>query len=105
MATKPASLAVITIDGFNSYLLPADRALKVIALLEGAVTVERDYTSRNFDRKEWVTNKETTVSYETTKADSIRTPEGASAQMPKRSSGRASIEVKAARLLFEGDDK
>lgn len=105
MATKPASLAVITMDGFNSYLLPADRALKVVALLEGAVTVERDYTSRNFDRKEWVTNKETTVSYETTKADSIRTPDGAAAQMPKRGSGRASIKGEATRLLTGGGDQ
>ena len=81
MATKPASLAVITLDGFQHYLLPADRALKIVALMEGAVSLEQDYTSRNFARKEWVTKNETTVSYETAKADSIRTPEGEAAQM------------------------
>jgi hypothetical protein len=105
MATKPASLAVITLDGFQHYLLPADRALKIVALMEGAVSVEQDYTSRNFARKEWVTKNETTVSYETAKADSIRTPEGEAAQMPKRSGARASIEGKATRLLTEGGDQ
>ena len=100
MATKPASLAVITLDGFQHYLLPADRALK-----KGAVSLEQDYTSRNFARKEWVTKNETTVSYETAKADSIRTPEGEAAQMPKRSGARASIEGKATRLLTKGGDQ
>lgn len=105
MATKPASLAVITFDDFKHFLLPADRALKVIALMEGAVSVEPDYTSRNFARKEWVTKNETTVSYETAKADAIRTPEGTEAPMPTRRGGRASIAGEATRLLTNGDAK
>jgi hypothetical protein len=104
MATKPASLAVITLDGFQHYLLPADRALKIVALMEGAVTVEQDYTSRKFDRKEWVTNRETSVSYETARAGSIRTPEGTEARMPPRSAGRTSIDGKATRPLTKGGD-
>lgn len=85
MATKPASLAVITFDGFHSFLLPVDRALKVAALMEGAVTVELDFTSRNFARDEWLAKGEVQVAYKTVKADAVKHPNG---DRPTAPSGR-----------------
>lgn len=98
MATKPASLAVITFDGFSSFLLPVDRALKVAALMEDAVTVEQDFTSRNFTRDEWLAKGEVQVAYKTVKADAVKHPSG---DRPTAPSGRR----RRAAGVSEGDDK
>lgn len=105
MATKPASLAVITLDSIHHYLLPADRALKIVALLEGAVTVNRDYESRNFQRDDWVIERETEIGYASVKTGAVRTASGEAHTSQSRRGDRSAIQGNATRLLTGGGDQ
>jgi hypothetical protein len=42
MATKPVNMACVTV-GFQHYLMPADKALKVVELMQTAIECERSY--------------------------------------------------------------
>jgi hypothetical protein len=47
-AKKPVSMCCVTIGGFEEFLMPADKGMKLVELLQHAVHCRRDYESHDY---------------------------------------------------------
>lgn len=71
MAAKPVNVCCVTI-GFEHYLLPLDKGLKLVDLLQNAVQCEKHYESGY----EYSVREQAECSLVMVKASQIRTPNG-----------------------------
>ena len=91
--TKPKNvpMAILSI-GYQKYVMPSAKAMKVAELMQGAVSVEYDY--RTHSAKYIVQEEELRIAFELVRADQIVMPESAiePAPAPRKSTAQLTHE-------------
>ncbi|MFE1574263.1 hypothetical protein ACFIQG_21030 [Comamonas odontotermitis] len=76
--TKPKNvpMAILSI-GYQRYVMPSAKAMKVAELMQGAVSVDYDYRATTSTSKYIVQDEELRIAFELVRADQIAMPESA----------------------------
>jgi len=70
MVSKPKQVPMCVVKiGFESYLMPSTKGLKLVELVQGAVRVEYDYQGRS---NAYIVGDEVSVEYQSIKASQLR---------------------------------
>jgi len=80
--TKPVSLCIVTIDG-NQLLMPSDKGLKLVELLQHAQTARWDYSDRS-DGRTYIIGGSVDAEYRAVKQSQLKLPEAESRPKPAR---------------------
>jgi hypothetical protein len=72
MATKPTQLCCISI-GYMDYLMPMDKGLKLMELMQYAVEVDKRYEDRGY---EFLVKEQPRCGIEMVKPSQVKTPDG-----------------------------
>lgn len=70
--TKPVQLCCVQI-GYSSYLMPADKGMKVVELLQSAVDCKKDYAERGYV---YTVGTQPEVELALVRSDQVRAPAG-----------------------------
>lgn len=69
--TRPVQMACLSI-GFNDYLLPADKAMKVAELMQSSFSCDKRYADRGH---QYTPREQPNISFEFVKASQVRPDE------------------------------
>lgn len=96
MAASPKSMCVVSL-GSGQYLMPADVGMKVVQLMQQALTCRYDYSS-DYMSKHYVAGDTPSLSLEMVKPSEIRMPPGAEVEPARRPSRPKAIPQQSLRL-------
>lgn len=96
MAASPKPMCVVTVGG-GQYLMPTDAGMKVMQLMQQALTCRYDYGT-DYMSKAYVAGDTPSLSLEMVKPSEIRMPPGAEVEPARRPSRPKAIPQQSLRL-------